>query len=77
MSSNKIWKTILCTMKLEKSTSRLNLRIRLKIYFSKPEKSIVRRFSFQVGAEVIFYAKISSICVVKSGIDKYHENSLS
>ena len=32
MSWNKSWKTILYTMKLEKITSRLNLRIKLKIY---------------------------------------------
>ena len=62
MSSNKSWKTILYTMKLEKITSRLNLRIKFKIYLFKPEKkSIVRTFSFQVGAEIIFYAKISTM----------------
>ena len=35
ISSNKSWKTILYTMKLEKITSRLNLKIKLKIYLSK------------------------------------------
>ena len=35
MSSNKSWKTLLYTMKLEKITSRLNLRKKLKIYLSK------------------------------------------
>ena len=49
MRSNKSWKTTLDSMKLEKITSRLNLRIKLKIYLFKPKKSIDGKFSFQVG----------------------------
>ena len=46
MSSNKSWKTILYTMKLEKITSRLNLRIKLKIYLFKPEKIYCKNIFF-------------------------------
>ena len=75
MSSNKSWKTILCKMKLEKITSRLNLRIKLKIFLFKPKKSIVRTFSFQVRAEIIFYATIfiNLYCKIRDG----YESSLS
>ena len=69
MSSNKSWKTIVYMMKLEKITSRLNLRIKLKIHLLKPEKSIVRKFSFLFGAEIIFYAKIfiKLYCKIRGG----------
>ena len=58
MSSNESWKTILYTIMLEKITSRLNLRIKLKIYLFKPEKICCEKILFLVGAEIIFYAKI-------------------
>ena len=69
MSSNKNWKTILCTMKLEKITSRLDLRIELKIYLFKPEKIYCKNIFFQVGAEIIFYANIfiNLYCKIRGG----------
>ena len=50
MSSDKSWKTILYTMKLEKITSRLNLRIKLNMYLFKPEKNLLLEHFFKVGA---------------------------
>ena len=77
MSSNKSWKTILYTMKLEKITRRLNLRIKLKIYLFKPAKNLLLENFFKLGLKYYFMLKYSSICIVKSGVNKCYENSLS
>ena len=58
MSSNKSWKTILYIMKLEKITSRLKFRIKLKIYLFKPKNIYCSDVFFLGWVEIIFYAKI-------------------
>ena len=64
--------SLVLELKLEKITSRLNLRIKLKSTYSSPKKSIVRTFSFQVGAEIIFYAKIFINLYYKISTMKIH-----
>ena len=78
MSSNKSWKTILYTIKLEKITIRLNLRIKLKIYLFKPKKDpLLEQFLFRLWVKSYFMLKYSSICIVKPEVHKCYENSLS